>query len=1268
MKILGLDLGIGSIGWALIETDDNYEPVALCGMGSRVINLSPDEKSSFATGKGESVCSKRTFMRTARKCLDRYQLRRKSLRMELQKLSMTDKDMPLLDLSTMDLWQLRADAATSGHKLTLNEIGRVLLMINQKRGYRHAKNDEADSTQRDYVAKINQRYAELKEQGLTAGQYFASKLMESEVRTSKGGKVYTFRIKENVLPRHAYKEEVEQILSVQSEFYPDILTDKAIKNLLDIIFFQRPLKSCKRLVSICEFETRVFRNSKGHEVKTGPKVAPRTSPLAQLTRIYETVNNIVLINRSNKRRNDNQPSIFDEFESESKDARLLNSEYKLDVEERQRVVAHLRKGEKLTETVLLKILGLKKADGFRWEGAPKNGLPGDATYLALKEAVGDISDSEETLLRFNLHTVKGKAVNAVSGELLPQLSMCSISEGMNPEPEYIDEPLYKLWHTVYSSSTLDELSKAMEKVFGITDQDVIGRLFKIDFVKPGYSNRSAKFMRRILPLLMEGSKYSEACEALGMSHSNSITAEENEERPLIDRLPNLKKGELRQPVIEKILNQMINVVNSIKEQHGEIDEIRVELARQLKQSKDQRAKATSDIASRERDNEKIAKTLTENGLRASRRNIQKYRLWQETGHQCMYCGRILSMHEYFSSGEGEIEHIIPRSIFFDDSISNKACSCRKCNKEKGQTTAYDYMQTKGEIEFNQYLTRIDQLLKDKKISRTKRDRLTTSKEAIPTDFLERDMRQTQYISKKAIELLKCTCRNVNASSGAVTDFFRHVWGYDMILQNLNIERYSKADRVEEIEIEHEGQKHIERRIKGWSKRLDHRHHAIDALVIALTRQGYIQRLNHLNTERPAMAMELGRSIDEYDKKVHLLEQWAKERPHFPVSLVAEITDRIAVSLKSGKRLTTPGKRSVYTNGRKRIVQDGLIIPRGSLHNETVYGKIKIVKTNVALKDILERPECIVNNRIKIAVKERLALFDGDIVKAKKSLMKIPLKAVVKGIETVVECADIFEEVYAVRKPLTSLTKPAIEHILDPKIRNVVKSRLAECGGNEKAFRQSIETNPIVMDEINGRIVKSVRIWSNDNMVAVRNNTGGDPVGFAMPGGNHHVAFYEYDGKIISIVTTFWTAVKRRNLGISPIVLNPEKEWALIEDMDDSNDLQEVAQGLPPLGSKYISSMKMGDMFVMGLSDDEINDAFRYQDLKTLTSHLYRVQKIANNDYCFRLHSWTSVDAKNDKEDIAMKAFLRIRSYEGLIKQNPIAVIIDNTGNIIRKND
>lgn len=206
------------------------------------------------------------------------------------------------------------------------------------------------------------------------------------------------------------------------------------------------------------------------------------------------------------------------------------------------------------------------------------------------------------------------------------------------------------------------------------------------------------------------------------------------------------------------------------------------------------------------------------------------------------------------------------------------------------------MKSKGSHEFNSYLRRIEDLYKDNKISRDKRDRLLMSASEIPEDFIERDLRLTQYITTKSLEILSGAIRNVYASSGIVTDFFRHAWGYDTILHDLNLPRYEAGDLTEKVEYETHGQKHSAMRIRNWSKRKDHRHHALDALVIALTRQGYIQRLNSLNADS-------GNS--DKSSKWRSLDKWASERPHFERRNVIQTMEEISISFKPGKKLATP---------------------------------------------------------------------------------------------------------------------------------------------------------------------------------------------------------------------------------------------------------------------------------------------------------------------------------------------------------------------------
>ena len=128
-RILGLDLGTNSIGWAVVKVDENEKPVSIENMGSRIVPLTPDDANEFTKGNAISKNQSRTIKRTTRKGYDRYQLRREYLTAELRKLKMLP-DERLIKLPIMELWELRGKAASKGNKLTLSEIGRVLYHIN----------------------------------------------------------------------------------------------------------------------------------------------------------------------------------------------------------------------------------------------------------------------------------------------------------------------------------------------------------------------------------------------------------------------------------------------------------------------------------------------------------------------------------------------------------------------------------------------------------------------------------------------------------------------------------------------------------------------------------------------------------------------------------------------------------------------------------------------------------------------------------------------------------------------------------------------------------------------------------------------------------------------------------------------------------------------------------------------------------------------------------------------------------------------------------
>lgn len=1188
-KVLGLDLGVGSIGWCLITLDKDEKPQSILGMGSRIVPLSTDDATEFTQGKAISKNKMRTVARTIRKGMDRYQLRREALKKVLSEHGMLP-DESLIKLPLLELWELRARAATPGEQLSLTELGRVLLHINQKRGYKHAKADEAAEAEAEskskkekegYVAQVKGRYQALKEKGQTIGQHFAGELRANQ-QTAPRGVYYTYRIKEQVYPREAYIEEYDSIMAVQREFYPEILTDELIQRIRDrIIFYQRPLKSCKQLVSFCEFEKKekVIRvkhtNKEGVEelvektITIGPKVAPKSSPIFQVCKVWESIHNIRLYH-------------------------LDGTERKLEQEEKQKLFDYLQKNDKLSLTVLRKELKIKPKDKLWCDKLLVNGIAGNTTAAILRKVLKGY-EQYEGLLRFNLTTRDSHEVDE-DGVIRPII-----------DESYQNEPLYKLWHILYSIEDREEMRSALIGQLGIKAEDLdsglMDALYKIDFVKQGYGNKSAKFICKLLPHLQEGKMYSEAAEAAGVRHSDSMTAQERDERSLLEEIPLLQKNALRQPVVEKVLNQMINLVNALKREHGEIDEVRVELARELKMSREEREKATKNNSSREKENKAIAERITEYGLTPTKSRIQKYRLWQESAESCIYCGKRVDVVQFLRGEETEVEHIIPKSILFDDSLSNKACACRSCNQEKGNRFAMEYIQAKGWEQ--DYIERVDSLFHDKKISYSKRQHLLMLPKDLPEDFIERHLRLSQYISREAQGILRKGIRLVSASEGGVTAKLRQLWGYDNILRDLNLERYKSMGETEVVTVEHRDGERTDERIKDWSKRKDHRHHAIDALVVACTRQSYIQRLNRVNAEadREEMDAFIKEQQQEHKlskrEKLSLLEYWLIRQPHFTTGEVMKHVEGILVSLRPGKRTISRG-RNIYKRSGKTDVQRGVLIPRGALSEETIYGTIQLHR------------------------KDR------------------------SGTELV--------RSYVKRIPLSKVNPSNVKNIVDSQIREVVQAALLSLSG-----RKGVLPTELYLDDSRRRVVRSVRCLVRLNtLIPIRFNADGEAIGFTKPGLNHHVALYRDGvGNIRESVVPFFRAVERARYGIPMIISDPSK--AREQARANPNLPESVLLSLPEEDWQLEEFLQGDEMFLLGMTDEAIDRAMETKDYTTLGRHLYRVQSLAAGDYMFRYHLETTLDGKDNVGSIP-KSY-RIQGLKTYRKLNPRKVKIDLLGRI-----
>lgn len=1076
-------------------------------------------------------------------------------------------------------------------------------------------------------------------------------------------------LKNTVYYRQDYLDEFETIWEKQAEYHKE-LTPELKADIRDmVIFYQRRLKSQKGLISICEFENHekiIIKNGKEKTITIGLRVIPRSSPLFQEFKIWQSLNNVevsVLDKPKNRKKTKEETlSLFaepDEFELTGR--RLLTQE------EKELLAKELFIRERITKNDALKLLFENSHEldlNFKQIDGDKTGSQLYQAYSQILEMSGhepiDFKKSADEIM---------EQTRTVFSSLGWNINVLSFDSSKTLDTQ----DYYRLWHLLYSfegdnTNTGDgNLKQKIAKLCNI-DLEYASALSSVTFIDE-YGSLSAKAIRKILPYMKEGNQYDVACAYAGYRHSaSSLTKKEIENKILKERLDLLPKNSLRNPVVEKILNQMVNVINELIACYGKPDEIRVELARELKKNQKEREELTKSIASTTKEVEGIRNILQkEFGMaHVSRNDIIRYRLYEElkeNGYKTLYSNTYIPREEIFSK-KFDIEHIIPKARLFDDSLSNKTLEVRSINIEKGNKTAYDFVSEKyGEEGLQAYINRCEALFKNKK---TKLRKLKMSENEIPTDFIERDLRNTQYIAKKALAMLNEICRRVVATTGSVTDKLREDWQLIDVMKELNWEKYSAIGAVEYFK-DKDGRQIG--RIKDWTKRNDHRHHAMDALTVAFTKDVFIQYFNNKNaSDKP--------NSNEFAIKNKYFSEGRAIAP-IPLSQfrteAKQQLENILVSIKAKNKVVTNNTNFSKKKGgvNQRVQQT----PRGQLHQETIYGShneyvTKEEKVNAAFDEAKIMTVC--NKAYRDALLRRLQANGNDPKKAftgKNSLEKNPIwldndktRAVPMKVKTVT-----LETVYTVRKPVDANLN--VEKVVDVRIKRLLQERIAQYGNAKQAFA-NLDESPIWLNKEKGIQLKRVSIYGISNAQAIHEKRDKDgnylldakgnrmPVDFVNTGNNHHVAIYRkpildkqglpiYDTQGCPLyeleekVVSFYEAVARVNEGL-PVI--------------DKTYKQEE-------GWQFLFTMKQNEYFVFpnektGFYPHEI-DLMNPDNYALISPNLFRVQKFSSKDYTFRHHLETNVDNKKELQDIAWKRITSLANLSGIIK-----VRVNHIGQIV----
>lgn len=761
---IGLDIGIASVGWAVLENGENDEPKRIVDLGVRIFDVAEVPKT------GASLALPRREARTTRRRLRRRRHRLERIRSLLEQQEIITiaelakyyegKDLP-------NVYQLRMEALE--RKLEKEELAQILIHIAKHRGFKSTRKAETKEKEGGEVlsaVKANQIIMEEKRYRTVGEMIYKDEAFRTKAPWSIDGYLLTPRNKEgkylHTILRDALVEEVKKIFARQRELGNGYATELLEQKYIEILTSQRSFDKgpgnqpdgtpspyagdlIEKMVGRCTFEPEEKRASK----------ATYTSERFVL---LQKVNHVKIVD-------------------EDGNVRPLTQE------ERQIVIelAYTKKDVKYTD--IRKNLSLHENTVFK-----------DLNYG--KESVSKVEGCKFISLSF-YHQFK---------KILTEFHWKMLEEEEIAELDKIAEIL-----TLYKSDDSRE-ERLREFPFAEKHMDEL-----LEMNPSKFQHLSIKAMKKILPYLEQGFLYHEACENAGYDFRGDGKAEKT--MFLKGEVVNQVLEEIANPVVKRSISQTVKVLNAIIREYGSPQAVHIELAREMSKNFQERREIEKQMKKNQENNEAVRKQIKEYGItNPSGLDIIKFRLWKDQNETCMYSGNHIPIGRLFQHGEYDVDHIIPYSISFNDSYSNKVLVEAKYNREKGNRLPYEYFGQK-ENYWDKFEILVNSNIKDFR----KRQNLLKKKftEEERQAFKERNLTDTKYITRVVYNLIrnnllmepyintgkKEKVKQVYAVNGTITAYMRKRWGL------------------------------------GDKSRATDKHHAKDAVVVACCTDGMIQKIS-----------------------------------------------------------------------------------------------------------------------------------------------------------------------------------------------------------------------------------------------------------------------------------------------------------------------------------------------------------------------------------------------------------------------------------------
>ena len=832
MITLGLDIGVSSLGTAIVDTQKNQ----ILHTGVYVF---PAGKEAFGTNKEKPKNETRRVARQGRRQNYRRRLRRSQLLKFLYQLSELnspegDRYVPLT-FEEIDAWlswdkegktaarqfpdsdAFRAWMAMNPYEIrsravegsiTRAEFGRLLYHIIQRRGFQSSRKMKADegamAKGKDDIIGYTQTKSEIGEQ--TLGQYlYQISAKEGEPFTQREEKPrgrYTLR--------SMYVEEMERIWDQQAKrlgleeleiegtpvkelLIGQISHDPESGELLyksndSVLFWQRPLRSQKHLINKCSLESRkMYDPVKQRHYIQGPRVAAVSHPTSEFHRALQVLSNVRVEGRTLYDMGLFQTSLDFLCSKNSKTIKVA------DLKRHLSLVSKLNYDDDQTLPGCPTIASI--TDLFEKGALSYHYGETDTIYIDIWQKL--LFYDDERLLEKNI------ADYAQSKGLKLKADFAKRLEGINLVDDYGSISIH----------AMDNIIPFLLQGRSHTEAIFLGGVKNAFGPRYYYFEKEEQMWQELLQIINEpaskGEKIDRLIEFLSNPDEQTGLDEKRLRMKLYHPTQSVQKIEiqnrlgkvdnLRNPIVEQALwavrRQVNALIDQMIEQTGNpnfrFDRITIELSRDLKSSKERRSKIQQEQEANRAENEEAVMWLKALDLPYTGDNILKYRLHKELRlkgggvARCPYTGKDIRLAQLYDGNNlFQIEHIIPRSISLDNSFGNKTLCESNFNREKGNMTPYEFYSVNssktlwGAEDWDEIIHRVRQVLPARKASRFLSKRSAQEqREELPSKMLN----DTAYMSVKAREYLTSICSDVRTVSGSITANLRRLWGLNKIL-------------------------------------------------------------------------------------------------------------------------------------------------------------------------------------------------------------------------------------------------------------------------------------------------------------------------------------------------------------------------------------------------------------------------------------------------------------------------------------------------------